>query len=103
MCHGDLGNLELLLQAGHRLDDPTLLTQTCQLASLILDGAQKQGWLCRVPFNVETLGLMTGLADIGYGLLWLADLQRVPAVLLLELPLGTPQSIAHADLSEACI
>lgn len=103
LCHGDFGNLELLLQAGHRLNDPTLLTQAYQLASLILDGAEKQGWLCGVPFNVETPGLMTGLAGIGYGLLRLADPQRVPSVLLLDLPLGIPQSIAQEELSEACV
>lgn len=56
-----------------------------------------------VPFNVETPGLMTGLAGIGYGLLRLADPQNVPSVLLLELPLGIPQSIAQEELSEACV
>lgn len=46
---------------------------------------------------------MTGLAGIGYGLLRLADPQRVPSVLLLELPLSIPQSIAQEELSEACV
>ncbi|MEA5552683.1 type 2 lanthipeptide synthetase LanM family protein [Anabaena cylindrica UHCC 0172] len=86
LCHGDLGNLELLLQTSITLDDPQWKTEVDRLAAMILANIEKEGWLCGVPFQVETPGLMTGLAGIGYGLLRLAAPKLVPSVLALEPP-----------------
>jgi type 2 lantibiotic biosynthesis protein LanM len=86
LCHGDLGNLELLLQASEILGDSQLRSQTNRLAGAILDSINKHGWLCGNPLGVESPGLMTGLAGIGYGLLRLAEPTRVPSVLVLEPP-----------------
>lgn len=86
LCHGDLGNLELLLQASLTLDDPQWKTQVDRFAAIILESIEKHGWLCGVPLGVETPGLMTGLAGIGYELLRLAEPERVPSVLVLEPP-----------------
>lgn len=86
LCHGDLGNLELLLQASLTLDDLQWKTQVDRLAAIILESIDEHGWLCGVPLGVETPGLMTGLAGIGYGLLRLAEPERVPSVLVLEPP-----------------
>lgn len=90
LCHGDLGNLELLLQASLTLDDPQWKSQVDRLAAIILESINQHGWLCGVPLGVETAGLMTGLAGIGYGLLRLAEPTRVPSVLVLEPPLNIP-------------
>ena len=95
LCHGDLGNLELLLQASLSLDDPQWKTQVDRLAAMILESIERHGWLCGVSLGVETPGLMTGLAGIGYGLLRLAAPERVPSVLVLEPPKfkgGVPKS-----------
>ncbi len=89
LCHGDLGNLELLLQASQVLPDPQWKAQTERIASAILESIDQHGWLCGVPLGVETPGLMTGLAGIGYGLLRLAEPERVPSVLTLEPPRTT--------------
>lgn len=86
LCHGDLGNLELLLQASLTLDEPQWKTQVDRLAALILESINKNGWLCGVPLAVETPGLMTGLSGIGYQLLRLAAPDIVPSVLGLEPP-----------------
>ena len=86
LCHGDLGNLELLLQASQVLPDPQWKAQTGRIASTIPESIDQHGWLCGVPLGVETPGLMTGLAGIGYGLLRLAEPERVPSVLTLEPP-----------------
>ncbi len=94
LCHGDLGNLELLLQASQILNDSHWKTQVDRLAAIILESIHRYGWLCGVPLGVETPGLMTGLAGIGYGLLRLAEPERVPSVLVLEPPkLNSPMSI----------
>ncbi|MDB9373348.1 type 2 lanthipeptide synthetase LanM family protein [Nodularia sphaerocarpa] len=86
LCHGDLGNLEFLLQASLILDQPQWKTEVDRLGSVILDSIDQQGWLCGVPLGVETPGLMTGLAGIGYELLRLAAPEFVPSVLVMEPP-----------------
>ncbi|MBD0363413.1 MAG: type 2 lantipeptide synthetase LanM, partial [Coleofasciculus sp. C3-bin4] len=86
LCHGDLGNLELLLQASLVLNDPKLRPPVNRLAAIILESINEHGWLCGIPLGVETPGLMTGLAGIGYGLLRLAEPTRIPSVLTLTPP-----------------
>jgi type 2 lantibiotic biosynthesis protein LanM len=88
LCHGDLGNLDLLLQARRRPDGERLQPHIDRLAAQVLAGIRSQGCLCGVPEGLETPGLMTGLAGIGYGLLRLADPEKVPAVLTLEPPIS---------------
>jgi type 2 lantibiotic biosynthesis protein LanM len=87
LCHGELGNLELLLQAGLTLAEPRWQTETARLARVILDSIERDGWLCGVPAWVENPGLLTGIAGIGYELLRLVEPQRVPSVLMLAPPL----------------
>ena len=86
LCHGDLGNIDLLLEAGLKLDSQLWRERARLLAGVILESINSNGWLCGVPMGVETPGLMTGLAGIGYGLLRLADPVRVPSVLSLAPP-----------------
>jgi type 2 lantibiotic biosynthesis protein LanM len=86
LCHGDLGNLELLLQASETLAEPRWRAEADRLAATILGDIEREGWACGLPGRVESPGLMTGLAGIGYGLLRLAEPARVPAVLVLEPP-----------------
>jgi lantibiotic modifying enzyme len=73
LCHGDLGNLDFILEASRVLDKPLLDRLVNQLSAMVLESASRYGWLCGVPLNVETPGLMTGLAGIGYGMLRLAS------------------------------
>lgn len=86
LCHGDLGNLELLLLASKVLKEPQWHSQVNRLTGIILDSIRQHGWLCGNPLRVETPGLMIGLAGIGYGLLRLAEPEVVPSVLVLEPP-----------------
>ncbi|MGK7922328.1 MAG: type 2 lanthipeptide synthetase LanM family protein, partial [Trichodesmium sp.] len=86
LCHGDLGNLELLLQARDILNINQWDAEIDRITAMILESMDKYGWLCGVPLGVETPGLMTGIAGIGYGLLRLAEPQRIPSVLTLEPP-----------------
>ncbi|MCK2244309.1 MULTISPECIES: type 2 lanthipeptide synthetase LanM family protein [unclassified Crossiella] len=81
LCHGELGNLDILLSTG-ALPAPELdLLLAAQLAD-----AERTGWRCAVPEGTSTPGLMLGLAGIGYGLLRFAEPQATPSVLLLEAP-----------------
>ena len=79
LCHGDLGNLELLRKAGEA-------DEADRLAARILIRIEQEGPRCGASTDNEIPGLMTGLAGIGYGLLRAAALDRVPSVLTLETP-----------------
>jgi lantibiotic modifying enzyme len=88
LCHGDLGNLETLLQAAQTLDGPQWYGHVGRVASSILESIDRAGWLCANPLAVESPELMTGLAGIGYQLLRLAEPARVPSVLTLAPPVA---------------
>lgn len=87
LCHGDLGNLELFLHAGRVLARPRWGHEALRVGSMVLENIATGGWRCGTPQAIESPGLMTGLAGIGYQLLRLADPTRVPAVLTLAPPL----------------
>ncbi|WP_202895949.1 type 2 lanthipeptide synthetase LanM [Iningainema tapete] len=87
LCNGDLGNLELLLCASQILDNSEYRSHVNRIAASLLESINQHGWLCGVRYKeVEILGLMTGIAGIGYGLLRLAAPNRVPSVLVLAPP-----------------
>ncbi|WP_428264754.1 type 2 lanthipeptide synthetase LanM family protein [Haliangium sp.] len=89
LCHGDLGNLELLALAAERLggDDRRRLYQAT--AAGIVADIDARGGICGLDFDIDTPCLMTGLAGIGYGLLRLAAPAQVPSMLLLAPPATT--------------
>lgn len=86
LCHGALGNLELLLTAaqllGRRGDRDALERAT----ALVVASIEANGAVTGVPLGVETPGFMTGLAGMGYELLRLAEPDKVPSALLLAPP-----------------
>jgi lantibiotic modifying enzyme len=84
LCHGDLGNLDFLLQAADGTRNHELACKVNELANQVLAGMKKYGWLCGVPLSVESPALMNGLAGICYGLLRLARPDRVPSILTLS-------------------
>jgi lantibiotic modifying enzyme len=86
LCHGATGNLELLLTAAGslgRTEDHDALERA---TASVVASMEANGFVTGVPLGVETPGLMTGLAGIGYELLRLAEPDRVPSVLLLAPP-----------------
>ncbi len=88
LCHGALGNAELLARAGRLLDRPDAVRRAGEIAAIVCDEVLAGRFHCGVPGGYETPGLMDGLAGIGYGLLRLAAPETVPSVLLLEPPVG---------------
>jgi type 2 lantibiotic biosynthesis protein LanM len=86
LCHGDLGNLEVVTLAAEKLGRPDWAERAGRIAGGILAGLRERGPLFGLPGRTEPPGMMTGLAGVGYGLLRLADPERVPSVLILEGP-----------------
>jgi type 2 lantibiotic biosynthesis protein LanM len=89
LCHGDLGNLDFLLQASRLPEHAALRRKVRHLAAATLSSGEANGWICGTPARVESPGLLVGLAGIGYGLLRLAEPARVPSVLALAPPAVT--------------
>jgi lantibiotic modifying enzyme len=87
LCHGDMGNLELLVAAAQTWPGSSWGKEAERLTAGILNTISREGWLCGNPLAVESPGLMTGLAGIGYGLLRCAEPARVPSVLSLAPPI----------------
>jgi type 2 lantibiotic biosynthesis protein LanM len=87
LCHGDLGNLDILLTANQVLKHPFYEELIQQRAAMLLDSIETRGWVTGIPQGVETPGLMVGIAGIGYALLRLASPEQVPSILLLAPPL----------------
>jgi type 2 lantibiotic biosynthesis protein LanM len=86
LCHGDMGNLDILLTATQLLANERYKEELQRIAPMLLDSIETQSWISGVPQGVETPGLMVGLAGMGYALLRLAESERIPSVLLLAPP-----------------
>jgi lantibiotic modifying enzyme len=78
LCHGDFGNLDLLLHAAPE--------EAWRHAPGILDALDDRGWVCGLPAGTRSPSLMVGVAGMGHGLLRLAAPDRVPSVPALRPP-----------------
>lgn len=86
LCHGALGNYELLLRSATKTGDHRLEARARELSASIVSSVANAKWLCGTPMQVETPGLMVGSSGIGFELLRFYDPALVPSVLLLEGP-----------------
>ncbi|MEP6897166.1 MAG: type 2 lanthipeptide synthetase LanM family protein [Rhodanobacter sp.] len=83
LCHGQMGNLDLLLQFAVLQSDDAALAECRRLGQIVLDDA-RAGWRCGGgSLGQEPLGLMIGVAGIAYGCLRLANPHQVPSILSL--------------------
>jgi type 2 lantibiotic biosynthesis protein LanM len=101
LCHGDLGNLDVLLHAAQRGDDSWWSEAGKRLAFETMTTIAERGCLCGTRTSLASPGLMIGLAGIGYGLLRLSCPERVPSVLVLAPPAGlrTPSRLGRCRAS----
>jgi type 2 lantibiotic biosynthesis protein LanM len=98
ICHGDLGNVELLAamprqsrtgqaegRASHDHAGEPPVRPEHVIAAIVAD-ARQRGWQCGVPAGSDIVGLMPGIAGIGYQLLHLARPNQVPSILRMHPP-----------------
>ncbi|NUU59120.1 type 2 lanthipeptide synthetase LanM family protein [Paenibacillus agri] len=89
LCHGDMGNSELLLQSSIILGRPEDASKAHLLASRMISEKKELGvYRTGIPRGLRTPGLFLGYSGIGYQLLRLADHERIPSVLSLEISTG---------------
>lgn len=83
-CHGDFGQLEILLYADKVLSNINLRPHIDTVGSQILNLIRNKMWNYGVSRGTESKGLMTGLAGYGLGLLKQYDNEQTPNILNLE-------------------
>ncbi|MEM8933399.1 MAG: type 2 lanthipeptide synthetase LanM family protein, partial [Acidobacteriota bacterium] len=83
LCHGDLGNLDMLLEVAVHRGDAALEDRARRLGLAVASSIERQGFLVGTPGGTRPPGAMVGLAGIGYGLLRLAAPRVVPSWLRL--------------------
>ncbi len=84
ICHGQLGNLELLMQAASMHGADPRVGHWHAIAKKVLHEGRSEWRTGSIP-GYESLGFMTGLAGIGYALLRINDTHHVPSVASLQL------------------
>ncbi|MBK1813745.1 type 2 lantipeptide synthetase LanM family protein [Clostridium sp. YIM B02505] len=84
LCHGDLGNLEILYIAAEKLMDNKLKDECKMIFDDIYEQVITQRWKGKSFRGVESYSLMVGLAGFGYSLLRFSAPDAIPSVLFLE-------------------
>jgi type 2 lantibiotic biosynthesis protein LanM len=87
LCHGEVGNLLIVAQAAAALQRSDWQQQVDQRLAGLLHTLHHGRPQCGFAFPDAVPSLMTGLAGIGYGLLWLGEPQQVASVLSLAPPI----------------
>jgi len=84
LCHGEMGNADLLIHASEVLSDEGWLTPAQAAAEEGFERFERRRvpWPCGLPGANETPDLMLGLAGIGHFYLRITDPPRTPTVLL---------------------
>jgi type 2 lantibiotic biosynthesis protein LanM len=88
LCHGNFGNLDIMLIASQALDEPTLIDFAYDRLAHVWDQSRRRGvWRCGfIGQNIALPGIHMGLAGIGYGLLRMARPDNVPSILSMDAP-----------------
>lgn len=87
LCHGDLGNLDFILEYGKAYDNESLITLVREHALKLVSTVKINEWTSNPLNDIPELGLMTELAGIGYELLRIYDFINIPSVLILQPPI----------------
>ncbi|MGZ8697296.1 MAG: lanthionine synthetase LanC family protein [Gaiellaceae bacterium] len=85
LCHGDLGNLELLREASVALDIAEYKHAHDRIAASMVRRFDRTGLQTGLPGRTRSHGLLRGVSGIAFGLLRLAA-PETPSVLLLDPP-----------------
>ena len=84
LCHGNMGNAELLLYAHDTLPESNGMEAVLQVAEAADQQCrvERNPWPCGILNGGESPNLMLGLAGIGYFYLRLYDRKQIPSILL---------------------
>jgi len=83
LCHGVIGNLDILLEIATMRKDDVLKSSALKIGESILEDILEHGIKFSAPLNIETINFMIGLSGIGYCMLRLNNVE-LPSVLRLD-------------------
>lgn len=96
ICHGDMGNLEILYAIGRFLDDKELQTYVLSNVNKIATDLISGGNIICGDRKVLPLdGLFLGISGVAYQMLRFADWENVPSLLTLELSTNSFKKVLH--------
>ncbi len=84
LCHGDFGQIDILLFASEVLQNKNWSHIASSAAQQVLQIIKENGFQKGSSGGVESVGLMAGLSGYGFGLLKLHAPSKVPSVLKLD-------------------
>ncbi|MEC1543694.1 type 2 lanthipeptide synthetase LanM family protein [Bacillus halotolerans] len=87
LCHGTIGNADILLTAAEELNEGNFRIQALELTKTALTQKKVHGWVYGLDPRAEMDGFMLGSTGIGYCLLRMKS-KKMPSVLALQLPKG---------------
>ncbi|WP_280771568.1 type 2 lanthipeptide synthetase LanM family protein [Salipaludibacillus daqingensis] len=85
LCHGTLGNIDIMLSAAKQLSEDRWYVKALRMGHDVLAEKESRGWRSGLHRYAEMDGFMLGQTGIGYGLMRLAA-PWIPSVLSLEFP-----------------
>ncbi|MGK9267678.1 type 2 lantipeptide synthetase LanM family protein [Bacillus inaquosorum] len=86
LCHGDLGNLEILKIISEKLGREEMVDKVMSLSLQILKDIRTRGYVTGFEKHNESPSLMMGYSGIGLGLLKIYSPDKVPSILMLQSP-----------------
>ena len=86
LCHGSMGNMELLLLDYQEFGNEQMKKKILLILNDLIEGVRKENWLCGIPQKTDVVSFMTGLSGIGYELLRCLNPDKIPCVLAFEFP-----------------
>lgn len=84
LCHGDLGNLEILYFASKILNDVELKKDCERAFQWLVDNVLVKRWKGNSFRGTDNLAMMIGLCGYGYSVLKFYDFDQIPSILYLE-------------------
>ena len=84
LCHGDLGNMDILLTVGKIINDNNLIQKSTNIFRWEYENVLTKRWRGKSFRGSEVLGLMLGLSGFAYGILRMTYPDTVQSVLFLE-------------------
>lgn len=85
LCHGNIGNVEILIEVASVMKDKELYEFSQHVLENIIRDANEKGWNVGQPGNESNVGFMLGISGIGYSLLKIRKLNLLPSILSVEI------------------
>lgn len=84
LCHGNMGNVEILIEAARIMNDKELNEFSQHVLENIIQDTNDKGWNVGQPGNAPNVGFMLGISGIGYSLLKNSNVSLFPSILSVE-------------------